>query len=599
MTDPALPQAAQPDDSIAASTGVGRLTLAVVALVFSGASQVFASAPYSWYAAHLLSFVPALYVLDRLHGRRALLAGWLVGISANFSIFYWVVQTVETFSNLPIVLAYGCLLLFSLAFGFYFAVFGWGFAPIKRMAGPWWPVAIAAWFAAVEYLNPQLFPYFQGVSFYQEPRVFLVASLTGVPGLSFFVLLVNCIVLDLVLRRRDGVAAMLAPSSLRNMAVAGAFLLLSVAWSSHRLQLIEAAEAEAETVRVALVQTNRNVHQVRAMNAKSRFAKVNDFVDLSLEALAADPEIDVFVWPEGALSGGPGARRNRRARQFVAETGVELWTGGSSSRRDDEGRRRSYNSAFRVHGEGTIEPRYNKNILLPFGEFMPFEELLPILKKIQGVGNFEAGSQLTLFESDLGDFVFLICYEAIRHRYVRGGVNQGADLLVNITYDAWFGDTGCPHQHLMLSAIQGALYGLPLIRAATTGISAVVDARGMLVETTGVFDRTVLVRDVKRLQVPSVYAQWGDWFAWLCVLSTLVLLARGWLLQAPAGRRGWVAWVAVCLWVLAVPAMWGANPYQPVMDWICWSSWLAVVLGVPALVFWRLRGRAVDLGEKS
>jgi len=556
----------------------------VSALLFSGTSQVFASAPYSWYLAHLVSFVPALYVLSRLDGRRALLAGWLVGISANFSIFFWVVETVETFSNLPLVLAYGCLLLFSLAFGFYFAVFGWGFAPIKRMAGPWWPVAIAAWFAAVEYLNPQLFPYFQGVSFYQEPRVFLVSSLTGVPGLSFFVLLVNCIVLDLLLRRSGGRTALLAPSSLRNIAVAGAFLGLSLVWSAHRLGLIEEAEAEAETVKVALVQTNRNVHQVRAMHAKSRFAKADDFVDLSLEALAADPDIDVFIWPEGALSGGPGARRNRRARQFVADTGVELWTGGSSSRRNEEGERRSYNSAFRVHGEGSIEPRYNKNILLPFGEFMPFEELLPVLKKIQGVGDFEAGSELTLFQTEFADFVFLICYEAIRHRYVRGGVNQGADLLVNITYDAWFGDTGCPHQHLMLSAIQGALYGLPLVRAATTGISAVVDARGMLVETTGVFERGVLVHDVKRLRVPSVYANWGDWFVWLCILASLGLLSLGWWSKPPVGRRAWLAWSAIAAWVLAVPAMWGANPYQPVMDWVCWAAWFLLVLGLPAML---------------
>src|SRR5690606_26757747 len=110
-------------------------------------------------------------------------------------------------------------------------------------------------------------------------------------------------------------------------------------------------------------------------------------------------------------------------------------------------------------------------------------------------------------------FCFLICYEAIRHAYVRTGVQREVDLLVNITYDAWFGDTNCPAQHLMLSAIQAAQYGVPLVRAATTGISAITDTRGILTAQTEVFTPAVLVGEVKRVRLPTFYGAVGDWFA--------------------------------------------------------------------------------------
>ncbi len=96
-------------------------------------------------------------------------------------------------------------------------------------------------------------------------------------------------------------------------------------------------------------------------------------------------------------------------------------------------------------------------------------------------------------------------------------------------------ETTAPHQHLMLSAIQAAQYGVPLVRAATTGISAVVDARGMLIETIPVFKRDVLVRDLKKVYLPSPYSKFGDWFAWGCIfVSVTLLLLSCW--RKSAGR---------------------------------------------------------------
>ncbi len=244
-----------------------------------------------------------------------------------------------------------------------------------------------------------------------------------------------------------------------------------------------------------------------------------------------------------------------------------------------------------------VDPSYDKNILLPFGEFMPLEDQFEILKKIQGVGDFESGDGLTVFASPSAEFVFLVCYEAIRHRYVRGGIVRGAQLLVNITYDAWFGDTACPHQHLMLSVLQSAQYGVPMVRAATTGISAVADARGRIVAETELFTREVLVQDVAKVRVPTPYLYLGDWFAQLAALISFTLLVLGWRGRAVSGRTGWFAWVGVALYAAFSPVMWPANPYTPLADWLMWG------LLVSALVLiglnWRkaARSEAESVGE--
>ncbi len=554
--------------------------LAIPALVISGAVQAVISPPLNLWWLHPVSFVPALWVLRRLTGGRALLAGWVMGVAANTAIFPWIVHTVRTFSNLPTFAAVLCLLAFAMFWGFYAAVFGWGLGAITRRAGPWWPVALAAWFTACEYLNPQLFPYYQGVAWYQLPWIFLVTGLLGVPGMTFLVLLCNAVILAAIegRRRRSPTARVVR----LNAAALAVCVAVALGYSQVRLRKIDAAEATAPVTRFALVQTNLDVFAARALRMRSRFAEVNRYVDQSIEAKEADPGIQVLVYPEGALRGLVGSPHNMRAREFVRDFGVELWTGAGTQSTWEDGTPGYQNSAVRISGDGEVSDDYDKNILLPFGEFMPLAGVFPILRKIDGVGNFIPGDGLKLFESPHGTFVFLICYEAIRTRYVREGVRRGSDVLVNITYDAWFGDTANPSQHLMLSAIQSAVFGVPLIRSATTGISAFVDARGMIVEESKVFTKATLVRDVKRVRVPSVYGAVGDWFAWLCIVASGALLIGGFAGTPPWRRRTWAAWCGVLVAVSAAPLSWLPNRYLPTGDWLAWAVAMGCVVAIGA-----------------
>ncbi len=499
--------------------------IAILLLVICGAAQVFIAAPYSWLFLHPVVFVVPLAIIFSLRRAKRIAAGWLFGIAANVATFYWIVHTVRSFSNLPAWVGVLILIGFAIVWSAYLAVFAWGARVVRGATPRFWPLAIPVWFVACEFLNPQLFPYFQGVAWYQVPSIFLVTSLTGVPGMSFVVLLWNCnllLVFERLLRSEDRPAGR---DVALNLTLCAFITGCAFAWSMGQLVRIETAEQSAPALRVALIQANQDVERAARLRAERREAHAEEFCALSREALRVDPEVEVVVWPEGALDDPP--ETYQCVLSFVRETGVELWVGAVAEDLQPDRTRRVYNSAYRMRRDGVLDRRYDKKILLPFGEFMPFEETLTFLKKIEGPGRLDPGRGHVLFDLDKARFVFLICYEAIRQRYVREAVRLGADLLVNITYDAWFGDTVCPHQHLMLAATQAAQFGRPMVRCATTGISALIDARGVIRQRTSVFQREALTGEVRLAAVESVYGLAGDWFGWSCAAAAALLAIHG------------------------------------------------------------------------
>lgn len=471
--------------------------------------------------------MPALFVFSRCEGRRALLAGWLVGTSAQLAIFHWLAGTVTRYGDIPLPLSLLILLLFAATTGFYTAVFAWGFARVRRVAGARWPFAVAAWFAAVEYLNPQIFGYLQGVAWYQVPEIFLVVALTGVTGVSFLVMLCNAVVLQALQVLRGDVGET-KRALLVNAGGLAALLAVAAGYSTARLGAIERAERDAAPLRVAIVQPNHTIERRREMAPLGLDAFAKEMVALSRAAIeksaAEGKTIDVFVWPEGALRADPGQASNRAVRDFVRESGAEVWTGANHHEIGPEGTPISHNSAFRIYRDGSLDRRYDKNILVPFGEYVPLEGIVPGFDRIPTVANFEPGHDVPRYAAGPARFVFLICYEAIRSGFVRRALAPDTNLLVNVTVDAWYGDTSEQSQHLMLAATQSALHGLPLVRATTTGISAIVDARGVIVERTGTFTSELIVREIRPLRVPAPYSSYGDALAWIFVASSVVLL---------------------------------------------------------------------------
>ncbi len=510
------------------------LWLRVLAVVFTGTVQALIAPPLSWTPLHWLAWVPFLWAIEGQRPRRRFWLGWLCGASALAAIFYWVVGTVQRFSNLPLSLAIVTLILFCLLWGAYAGLFALIYPRVKAWAGPWWPLAIAAAFVACEFVNPQLFPFYQGVAHYQNSALFMLASITGIRGLSFLVLLVNGLAwagLECLWLKRGAVDRR---QLVRLAGVTVALLVFTLIFGAVRLQKIRKLEEDAEVLKVGLVQLDLDIVE-RARRARTRKGRLGIFEEYLAESReAAEAGAQVVMWPEGASPFRVTGRRGEDIAQLARDEGVEMWLGGLTTRKDPvTGDRKFHNSAFRFDATGNRDRRYDKIILLPFGEFMPGRHLFPELtRKIQGVGNFYPGEDVVVFDTEWAPFNFLICYEAIRSRLVRRSVKAGSQFFVTITNDAWFGDTSCPSQHLMLTANRCAEYGCPMVRVATTGISAAVDARGKLTSQTEPYTKETRVVAVPIVYAPTIYTHIGDAFSWTCL--ALAVLACAW---APVRRR--------------------------------------------------------------
>jgi apolipoprotein N-acyltransferase len=167
---------------------------------------------------------------------------------------------------------------------------------------------------------------------------------------------------------------------------------------------------------------------------------------------------------------------------------------------------------------------------VPFGEYVPLQPLLTLggrqaAKLVRQVADFTPGEGPRLGEADGYRMGPSICYEAIFPDFVRRFTAAGADLLVNMTNDGWYGRTSAPYQHLAMARFRAVENGRYLVRAANTGISAVVDTRGRLLARTGLFERTVLVHEVPMVTGTTFYARYGDVFAWACLGASVALTA--------------------------------------------------------------------------
>ena len=243
-----------------------------------------------------------------------------------------------------------------------------------------------------------------------------------------------------------------------------------------------------QSVRVGLVQNNLGLEKWRRGGLERSFITLEQ---LSRAAAAQRP--DLLVWPETAVPCRVRTREDCRSRveDLVAELGVPVLTGASDA---DPRTREPYNAAFYFSGKPPLQ-RYAKMHLVPFGERTPFMDFVPLLRDIDwtaltgdlGPAEFARGRERTLFEHPRGDFAVLICFESVFPDLVRGHVAGGADFLVVITNDSWFGRTAGPYQHAQLAVFRAVENRTAIARCATSGVSLFVDRYGRTSQSTPVF----------------------------------------------------------------------------------------------------------------
>lgn len=503
------------------------MILRIAVTVVAAASLSLLAAPTNLHWLHWVALVPMFWVLRAETPRANFWLGWLYGLVGVALLFRWLVDTIVVFSNLGIVLAVGVLLLFGAAFGSPYAILWSAVHRLRRRLGPGWILALPALQVVLEYASMYvlLFPYNHGVSQYRFPLTWQLASVTGVWGVTALLFFVNSVLGEWIYRAREG-----GPAPVGWLCSAVWTVSLVIAFGAWRFERVEAILREAPTVRIAQLQSSLDMEYRMSHSTAQAF---RDWVNAT-EALPAG-SVDLVVWPEGAC---PYDLNVGKAVQILSEVAAagdfEMVIGGGSRERVPdpdmgEAKVRLYNSVYFFERTGEVTGRYDKMVPLPFGEYFPFGDWVPWLRdSIEGIGGFRAGKEPVVWQGEHGGLAAPICYEAILPSVIRRF--GAADLIVNVTNDAWFGDTAAPSQHAMLAAVRSVELGIGMYRSAYTGISMVVEPHGNIHSETEPFVDLSRAVTVRRATVPTLYRRFGDWFVAVCGIGLfLALLAAPWL----------------------------------------------------------------------
>jgi apolipoprotein N-acyltransferase len=508
----------------------------LVAATFSGGCLALVAPPANLWWLHWFSWVPLLWALDPGSVQQNLRLGYFAGWFGMGCIFFWVIETVQRFSSLNLPLSVLILALFATAFGLYYAV-TWGTAMWLRKHFGWrWVLLTPAVHVAMENLSPALFPYYEGVTQYRVPALIQLASVTGSMGLTYLLFWTNCTLAEGLFRKMEG-----RSQPWKLYGAAATVIGIVVTFGTWRHGAVEADLAKARIIRAGFVQQNTTMEQRMEEDV---WTELDSWVTRTQTIVEDKP--DLVVWPEGAMHLTPTLTRRfskldgHSPKSYLETMSKEgnyhlLVGGGTTERgRDENGVkwRKAYNSAYSVTRDGRVDKRYDKMVPLPFGEYIPLADTFPWLRGlVKGPGNFRRGLNPTVFDAKDADGVPYtysapICYEGILSSALKPLAN--VDLLINITNDAWFGDTACPHQHAMLTAAQAVQWGRPLLRSAYTGISWLVEPHGDIRYETKPFTEAAFVKPIRLHSVNTLYRQGGWLFPYLCSFIAIMagLLGR-------------------------------------------------------------------------
>lgn len=518
-----------------------RRGVAEAGAILSGLLYFVAFAGFDqWY----LTFVTLVPLYISLHGqttKRATWLGFLCGLSMNLGGFYWLVNMLKTFSGFPTALCLLFVVIICAYQGSRLAFMGWLFG---RAANRGWPVPVvfAAAFAVSELVYPLLFPWFYAATVHNVPVLMQLADIGGPILVGLVLVAVNMAIAE-PLRAR--LAASITTTSKtspyrgavsseekltldvnrRVVGVGALALVVALLYGAVRIPMVRSAMESAESAKVGYVQGNMGLMQKREKPGEGLRRHVTLTEDLRNKG------VDLVVWSESsvtfAVEENMGMKSSFYRDKFAGRLGVPTIFGGVLVRGDiaHPESEKWFNTALSTDAKGNITGRYDKQFLLAFGEYLPFGETFPILHKWSPhSGRFSSGTSFDPVEMEIKGtkrkISVLICYEDILPSFTNKMVSHAdPELLVNITNDAWFGDTTEPWEHLALAKFRSVEHRRYLVRSTNSGVSAIIDPVGGVVSNTKTFVADAQEGTIRWLRNHTVYETVGDSVWWLATLG--------------------------------------------------------------------------------
>ncbi len=459
---------------------------------------------------------------------RRLWLGWLHGAVAWLVAVPWIASTLEVYGGLPGAASALLLGLLALYLGLFHGLFCWLAGRLFARGDALSLLLAPAVWVALEWvrgLGPFGFPWnLLGYAWVDVPGALDATRWIGSHGLSLLVAAAGLALLRLGDRetRRAALAVLAAVAAILALA----------RWTNLDRRL-----GDERSLEVAVVQPNIHMATAEMVDGgpDERFADLAENYRrlFALSRQACEPG-RLVLWPESAAWPYEVERDGGFARDLE-----ELVAGGcslllNSARRDRSGEEdRAFNAAYLLTPGADGASRagrqtYDKMHLVPFGEYVPLGRYLPAVRQLaRQAGGFSPGDEVRLLDADGARLGVSICFEIVFPEQVAARVRRGADLLVTITNDSWYGRTWAPHQHLRPARFRAAENGRPLVRAAITGISAVIDRRGQVLAATGIDEATVMQARIGPLGGTTPFSRAPLLVPLLCVaLAAFAILRR-------------------------------------------------------------------------
>jgi len=523
--------------------GAAELWTGLALSTLSGCLWFLSCTPFDLSALSWVAMVPALIAVDRASTRlRASLFCWWAGTVMVGGGFYWIIELLRRFANLSLPVAVLLYVLFCAYQGSVFLLFGWLVRTIRRRTSYSMTLLAPVTMVTSELLVPLLFPSHLAIMQAWHPLVIQIADLTGPMGVTALLLMVNGAVYDLLTndlltndlltRRRKGLALAIA---------AAVILLAALLYGKFRMQHFDSLSAGAPKLKIGLVQPNVAYNEKGLEHPEQAGSQLTAIQEQSRELEQGGAQL--IVWSETSYpyplprdfqEDFPESSNQRIRRGFTTPTVVGALTFSPAEST-------FYNSALLIDREGRATGRYDKMLLLAFGERVPGEKYFPWLRRYipQGFGSFTPGKEVSALPLRTADgsawrLGTMICYEDILPGLLRRVGALHPHLLVNLTNDTWFGARAEPLQHLALAVFGSVEQRTSMVRAVNSGVSAFVDANGRVTQKAYAVDPYYHPRPAESSlsTLPllegghTIFAKVGDLFAYVCALATAFLLVR-------------------------------------------------------------------------